>query len=234
MVRLVHLDRFRTMLIALASFWLLGPESAQGETQRYASAAEHGVPTIDGHGSPRAPRIPRTVAANAVEIEPCTIEGWSTGDHPNGLKVRQHPDAGAAVVGHLPAPVDVAGYAFNTQVSITGSTSGWFRIGRGYVVDYIGDAPTETVFDGEGWVPGRSLGLLVNHVNLYAKPSSEAQIVAKLEGTREGQAYGADSFQVERLLQCAEDWVEVEGSFMGSNRRGWATGTCANQVTTCP
>ena len=81
---------------------------------------------------------------------------------------------------------------------------------------------------------GRRLGLLLNDTELHHGPSESAPVVAKLFKDDAGEAHGPDSFLVDRLNACEGKWVEVEGTFLGTHRRGWARGTCANQVTTCP
>mgnify|MGYP002622396997 CR=1 FL=1 len=179
-------------------------------------------------------------AAAAAGIEACAITAWSTDPDPDGLNVRAAPAADAPVIGNLPAAREVGGMRFATEVSITGSQDGWLRISEGWVLDYIFDEPIDIVFSGEGWVSGRHLGLRLNYRHLHAGPSADTAVVAKMTGSLDRGRYGPDSILVQRIRACRGDWVEIEGVLHvdgvshGPDLRGWTTGTCSNQVTTCP
>jgi hypothetical protein len=176
---------------------------------------------------------PSPVDAGAtVVVTACELEAWSTDTDPQGLAVRAGPGVDAPAIARLPPPTIIQGDAYATQVSITGAKDGWFRIGQALVVDYVGEQATQVVFEGEGWVSGRFLGLALNDATLHATPSRRAPAVARL--VDEGGGTGPDTFVVARLHACQGRWADVEGTFLGTRLRGWATRTCANQVTTCP
>jgi hypothetical protein len=160
----------------------------------------------------------------------CEISAWTLGE--DEVEVRRGPGADFPVIAKLPPPVEAEGDPYSTELSVTGSKQGWFRVEEAIVIDYIWDDPVETVFSGEGWVSGGDLGLALNHRYLYAGASTESRVVATLVDPVAGA--GPDSFIVDRLYACQGDWVEVKGEFVGSRHRGWTTGTCSNQVTTCP
>ena len=170
--------------------------------------------------------------AAGAGVTSCDIAAWSTDRDPAGLNIRAAPGTDAPVIGNLPPPVTAEGYTFATEVVITGARDGWFRISRGDVIDYIHAERDAVVFEGEGWVSGRYLGLLLNHHRLYDAPSTEAGVVAELVSHERG--FGPDSFIVDRLYDCEGWWVEVEAGYGDMRYRGWTTGTCSNQVTTCP
>lgn len=184
--------------------------------------------------------VARSGEADIAGVEACAISAWSTDPDPNGLNVRAAPQSDAPIIGNLPAAREVGVERFATEVSITGSKDGWLRISEGVVIDYIWDDPTEIAFKGEGWVSGRHLGLRLNYRHLHAGPSPDAPVVATIAGTADGTRYGPDSILVDRIHACWGDWVEVEGALTidgishGPGLRGWTTGTCSNQVTTCP
>lgn len=168
--------------------------------------------------------------ATANEVAACAISAWVSDPDPNGLNVRAGASRDAAILGQLPRD---DGY-FPAEVSITGSQDGWFRISKAVLDDYTAAEP-KVVFEGEGWVSGRLLGLLLNDANLHAAPSTESPVVAHLSHEdADGNVSGADSFIVTRLLGCEGDWAQVEGTFIDTHLTGWATRTCSNQVTTCP
>lgn len=163
------------------------------------------------------------IAAEAIAS--CAISAWSNDTDVNGLNIRSAAGADAPVIGQVP---------MDGEVSITGSQNGWFRIDQAVLVDYdTGEAAT--VFTGEGWVSGRLLGLLLNDVDLRSAPSEDSEVVAHLfHEDANGNVAGADSLMVTRLIACQGDWVQVDGTFIGAPLTGWTTGTCSNQVTTCP
>lgn len=178
-------------------------------------------------GSASSPAAPADVAV-------CTLSAWSTDEDPNGLAVRAGPGTGHAVIARLPPPGGIAGYENAVEVAITGSQSGWFRISAAAVPDYAGDKPDKVLFNGEGWVSGRYLGLVLNDSDLHREPALESPVAAHLAFTNpDGNAIGPDSYTV-RLHACKGDWVKVDASFEDRHYRGWATRTCSNQVTTCP
>ena len=120
------------------------------------------------------------------------------------------------------------------EVSITRSKNGWFRIDEAVFIDYD-SGETADVFEGEGLVSGRLFGLGLNDADLHTAPSVESPVMAHLfREDAAGNLSGADSFNVARLISCQADWVQVDGTFLGTHLTGWATRTCSNQVTTCP
>ncbi|WP_127522040.1 hypothetical protein [Mesorhizobium sp. Z1-4] len=169
-------------------------------------------------------------AASPAAEEACDIWAWTLGT--DVVEVHSGPGSDFPVIAELPAPVEINGDRFAPEVTVTGSQDGWFRIEDAIVISYTSDDPDVVAFEGKGWVPGSSLGLLLNRIALYVTPSADADVVARLLNEEEGA--GPDSFRVSRLHACKGDWVEVEGDLMGAESRGWATGTCSNQVTTCP
>lgn len=143
--------------------------------------------------------------------------------------MRAGPGSGFAVIGRLPPPRTSDGIAFYTEVEVTGSKDGWFRIDRATTDVYEPDAEPVVAFRGIGWVSGRFLGLSVEGRRLRAGPFEHAPVVVELEADASGEP-----LQVERLLSCRANWVEVEGRHRDRHVRGWTEDVCSNQVTTCP
>jgi hypothetical protein len=172
--------------------------------------------------------------SDIAEASDCSLSAWSTATGADA-DVHAGPASGSPVIARLPPPVPGYDETFATEVSITGAKHGWFRIDGASTDDYVTDTGPASVFEGSGWVSGQALALLLNDARLHRAPSMDAPVVATLAGIDdEGLHNGPDSFVVERLLDCTGDWVEVEGSFLGKRLHGWATHTCASQVTTCP
>ncbi|MFD1944263.1 SH3 domain-containing protein [Paradevosia shaoguanensis] len=186
--------------------------------------------TIVAMGLALATSATSTSMAADAAVAVCTISAWVNDPDPNGLNVRAGPSRDAAVIGRLPLDDD----HFPAKVSIIGAQDGWFRIDKAVLDDYT-DTQPKVVFEGEGWVSGRLLSLLVNDPDLHAAPWAESPVVAHLfYQDAYGSVAGADSFGVTRLITCQGDWVQVEGTFIDTQLTGWATRTCSNQVTTCP
>lgn len=162
----------------------------------------------------------------------CEFSAWSTDDDLGGLGVRANPDPESALIARLPPPIVLHGDTFRSQVSITGTRDGWFRIDKAWLYNYATDEDSERDFD-EAWVSGRFLGLSVESANLRSAPSHDAPLAADFSEMRDGD-YGPDYFDVQRLHACTGYWVEVEGDYLGERFRGWTEDTCSSQVTTCP
>lgn len=186
-------------------------------------------------GMPASAPAARPTTSSAQAPASCDLHAWATGQAPAQREVHAGPSADTPVIARLPAPIELGGSRFSTDVTITAAHAGWFRIEDAYPNDPVSDAVPDAVFAGPGWVPGDSLGLSVEGLQLRRAPSADAEIVALLEHTgNDGTAYGPDAFVVERLLDCRGVWVEVEGDFLGKPLRGWTPDTCALPATTCP
>ena len=172
--------------------------------------------------------LPHDVDVDNADISACEIDAFSVDPDPKGLNVRSGPGTGNPVIARLPPRVEVQGSTFGVAVSITGSKNGWFRIDRAETD--IPDRDVEVVFEGEGWVSGRFLGLWVEEQYLRGGPSDDAAIVADLYASDDSNAY----FDLDRLHACHGSWVEVEGTYDGKHLRGWSNWPCPSQVTTCP
>lgn len=171
------------------------------------------------------------VAAGSGDVPACQIGAWSTDEDPNGLNIRAVPGADGAIIGNIPPPTELEGDPFASEVSITGSQDGWFRISSAYFTDYYSDEQDQVFFEGEGWVFGRYLGLEIEGRHLYAEPSRDAAVVIELWSPDSAEPH---PFVLERLHACQGYWVEVEGTLADERIRGWTDDTCSSQVTTCP
>lgn len=195
---------------------------------------------LAGAGEAAAPLLEacagQAVEAAMADATLCRVYGWSTDPDPEGLNVRSGPGASHPVIGRLPPPQDIEGERFATEVSITGSRDGWFRIDQATINNYIVDFGPDVVFEGEGWVSGRHLGLSVEANRLFAEPSAEASVVLDVQKWSEGRSLSPEdlSHRLRRLHACMGNWVDVEVSIAGERFRGWTSDVCASQVTTCP
>lgn len=165
----------------------------------------------------------------------CRLYAWSTDPDPAGQSVRSGPGAEYPVIGRLPPPVEVEGETFATEVSIAGSSNGWFQIKEATTDNYIVDHGPTVVFEGEGWLSGEFLGLSIEGRGLFSRPSRHAPVTLDFHDTSEIQP-GTDDrgLELERLHACVGNWVEVEVSHTDRRFRGWTNDVCSSQVTTCP
>ncbi len=174
------------------------------------------------------------LGASAVAAAECDVPAWSKDRDPAGLNVRAGP-SGGPVVARLPPPRREGEETIAVEVHVVGARDGWLEIDRAEFAGY--DLPAKTVFTGHGWVSGRMLDLSVQDERVRERPSETAAI---LDAPRETASGDREILRLGRILGCAGRWIEMEGRLAppeatgGRAVRGWVTGLCGNQVTTCP
>lgn len=171
--------------------------------------------------------------ATAAETA-CAFRAWSKDPDPNGLAVRAAPRADARLLARLPPPRDDGGERIAVEVGVVGSKDGWLSIDGAAFPDLGNGA--RRVFRGRGWVSGRLIDVAVQDERVRAAPSDGAPVLAAPAGGTGGPA--DESLRLVRILACRGAWIEVEAeihSDAGAARpvRGWVTGLCPSQVTTC-
>jgi hypothetical protein len=163
----------------------------------------------------------------------CAISGWSNDTDSTGLNVRAAPRKDAPVIGRIPPPHAQADDSFAAEFDIVGSRDGWLLIRRARFAD-TGDGKGEhIVFAGTGWVFADKVRFLINNASLRSGPNAGAAIVARLSAR--GGASGPDSAIIDHVHGCNGAFADV--TLHMAQRppvRGWATGLCSNQATTCP
>ncbi len=165
--------------------------------------------------------------AETAAVESCSFDAWIEAEGPAAQVIRDGPSANAAAIADMPQPYQgYDGMAYPTA-SITGSQDGWFRIEK-IVTNLYAEADPVTVFAGEGWVPGKALGLYVESTALLDRPADDATLAVDLSD-------GGENFlTVDRLYACSGRWAEVGGTYGGERVRGWSNDLCESQITTCP
>ncbi len=177
----------------------------------------------------------KTADSGKTNATICRMRAWSTDPDPAGHGVRAGPGPEYAVIGRLPPPQKVGDTAFATEVSIVGSQDGWFRINAATINNYVVENGPDIVFEGDGWISGRFLGLSVEGSHLFAEPSSHAPIAFDLHRKpKRPQGPDASGLELERLHACKGNWAEVGVTAFGRRGRGWTKDICSSQVTTCP
>lgn len=172
-------------------------------------------------------------AAAAMVDEPtrsCTFSAHTIDLDPAGTNIRSAPNATALPLARLPREAGEGDAAFSPEFEVIGFKKGWFLI-KNAAVGHYGDEPVRTIFKGPGWVSAKLVGFTINNHRLYDAPDSSAKVVGELIGAD----WGPDSAIVKEVHDCSGAFVNVTLETPdGAERRGWATGLCANQVTTCP
>ncbi|MEW6644614.1 MAG: hypothetical protein AB1586_29200 [Pseudomonadota bacterium] len=163
----------------------------------------------------------------------CTIAGWSGDSDPAGLNVRAAPRLDAAVIARVPPPDNQDGDSYAAEFRVVGSRGGWLLVKDVTVVDYGSGKGDRLVFAGPGWVFGDKVRFSINRPELRQAPKADAAVLGRLR-SRDG-ASGPDAATIDHVHGCAGAFAEVTAHMTGEPpRRGWVTGICSNQVTTCP
>jgi hypothetical protein len=179
-----------------------------------------------------------TAAAVAATVETagvsaCALSGWSNDPDPAGLNIRAAPRADAEIVGRVPPSQEQAGDSYAAEFRIIGSRNGWFLITSVKFRDYGSGKGDRVLFNGPGWVFADKVRFLINRAEVRDAPNDNAPILAKLR-TPDG-AGGPDSVKIDHVFGCSGAFAEATVHMEGQRQtRGWVTGICSNQVTTCP
>jgi hypothetical protein len=166
-------------------------------------------------------------------VTACALSGWSNDPDPSGLNIRAAPRADAEIIGHVPPPEAQAGDRYAAEFRIIGSRNGWFLVSRVKFTDYGRGKGDRLLFGGSGWVFADKVRFVINRAEVRGAPAENAQIVATLR-TADG-ASGPDSATIDHVFGCSGAFAEAAVHMEGQRQaRGWVTGICSNQVTTCP
>lgn len=189
--------------------------------------------TAAGSVAGQSPR-PRSTAPEAAVA--CSFEAWAHEVGEAGLPVLAAPQPGARSISRLPQPVSRGLDEFAVNVTVTGYSPGWFRIGQASFPPeaYGPGTPKRVVFEGNGWVPAAALKAQLASSELKAAPQQSARTLAPLGGTQRmgsgSMRFGPDGVAVRRLISCNRNWVEVETEF----GTGWVSRVCGEQMDVCP
>jgi hypothetical protein len=180
---------------------------------------------------PMAAGMAATVDTTGVAA--CALSGWSSDPDPNGLNIRAAPRADAEIIGRVPPPEEQAGDSYAAELDIIGSRSGWFLIDRVKFRDYGSGKGERGLFSGSGWVFADKVRFLINRPEVRGAPAGNAPVLAKLRAP-DGTA-GPDSAKIDHVFGCSGAFADAAVHMEGQRPvRGWVTGICSNQVTTCP
>jgi hypothetical protein len=170
---------------------------------------------------------------DTTNVAACALSGWSGDPDPAGLNIRAAPRADAEIIGRVPPPEEQAGDRYAAEFRIVGSRNGWFLINRVTFRDYGSGKGDRVLFSGPGWVFTDKVRFLINRAEVRGAPVENAPVLARLR-TPDGSG-GPDAATIDHVFGCSGAFAEATVHMEGQRQvRGWVTGICSNQVTTCP
>jgi hypothetical protein len=166
-------------------------------------------------------------------VAACSLSGWSNDPDPAGLNIRSAPRADAEIIGRIPPPRAQAGDSYAAEFDIIGSRNGWFLVRTVKFADYGSGKGDTAVFAGPGWVFADKVRFMINRAEVRGLPDDHAKVVARLRSADD--TAGPDSASIDHVYGCSGAFAEAAVHMEGKPAvRGWVTGICSNQVTTCP
>lgn len=170
---------------------------------------------------------------DATDVTACNLSGWSNDPDPAGLNIRSAPRADAEIIGRVPAARAQGGDSYAAEFVIIGSRNGWLLVRDVKFADYGSGKGDRAVFAGPGWVFADKVRFTINRAEVRGAPAANAPVLARLRSA-DGAA-GPDSAFIDHVYGCSGAFAEAAVHLEGQRAvRGWVTGICSNQVTTCP
>jgi hypothetical protein len=178
------------------------------------------------------------VPVDTTGVISCALSGWSNDPDPAGLNIRAAPRADAEIIGIVPQPrqagADGRPVEEAAEFGIIGGRNGWFLIRDVKFVGYYTEKD-RSVFAGPGWVFADKVRFLINRPEVRSQPSGDAPVLAKLRRETPDSVAGPDSAKIDHVYGCLGAFADAAVHMEGQRpARGWVTGICSNQVTTCP
>jgi hypothetical protein len=184
-------------------------------------------------GPERVPALVRSAPGFDPALRLCWASGYLQDRDPRGTNLRAGPSAGAKILARVPNRRIEAGTAISPEFQIIGSMKGWLLVRDVRWAGY--DLPPAKVYAGMAWVSGALVGVSIENLDLLQRPEPNSPLVMKLLGeTSDGKPWSAGDLKIRRIHGCSGSMLDVTLELPGNRTvRGWASGACANQVTTC-
>ncbi len=181
----------------------------------------------------QVPVLVRAAPGVDASVRLCWFKGYLQDKDPAGTNLRAAPNARAEVLARVPNRRDEAGIMIAPEFQVIGSKDGWFLVRNMRWEGY--DLPGAPIFSGTAWVSAALVGAVMEDIDLRQRPEPKSPLVMKLRGKGpDGQEWSAGDLKVQRMHGCSGSMVDVTFELPGKKTaRGWASGACANQVTTC-
>lgn len=175
-------------------------------------------------------------AASAAQIDlrvddRCRFSAYGRDTDPKGSAIRAAPAIRASSVGRLP-PLrrEDGSLTLAAEFDVVGGRGGWFLIQNVSHPTYVEGAKDKAYPKLRGWIAAGLVDFGIGGNTLRSAPRRDSATVIQLTG----RSWGPDSVKVEKAFRCSGSFVEVSVRTPdGTRARGWASGICNNQVTTC-
>ena len=178
-----------------------------------------------------SPAVAATV--DTTGLTTCSLSGWSSDPDPAGLNIRSAPRADAEIIGRVSAARAQGRDSYAAEFDIIGSRNGWFLVRGVKFADYGSGKGDSVVFAGPGWVFADKVRFMINRAEVRGAPADNGPVLARLRSA--DGASGPDSAFIDHVFGCSGAFAEAAVHMEGQRAvRGWVTGICSNQVTTCP
>lgn len=153
----------------------------------------------------------------------CSFHAYSKDADVNGSNLRAGPDLNAAVLAVIPGERAEAGTKIGPEFEVLGSKDEWLLIRGVHWAGY--DKAEKMLFSGPGWISAGLVSFEAEDPWVRDAPRAEARKVVELQGR---------DLIIKRVHGCSGSFVDVDYELDGEQKgRGWVSGACANQVTTC-
>lgn len=160
--------------------------------------------------------LERSVDASTGHAGSCTAtQAYALLKRGETAPVRLEPTPQAAVIGTL-SGLRTAGTLMRSEVTISGSQSGWVRIALNTASGYSADGAATQTF---GWVPADLLMVdarVDGTITVYDRPGLLGSVIATVEG---------DDMKF-RVLGCRGNWLQVVNARHGNV---WIDKWCARE-----
>ena len=175
----------------------------------------------------------RAATIDTSGLTACSLSGWSNDPDPAGLNIRSAPRADAEIISRIPPARAQAGDSYAAEFDIIGSRNGWLLVRNVKFADYGSGKGDKAVFAGPGWVFADKVRFTINRAEVRGTPDEHAKVMAELRSADDSA--GPDSAFIDHVYGCSGAFAEAAVHMDGKPPvRGWVTGICSNQVTTCP
>jgi hypothetical protein len=167
-----------------------------------------------------------------IDASRCDVQGFSADPDPNGTNVRDSPNAGAPIIGHLPArhTDPKTGITTRPEFHVIGSKDGWLWIENASGPEAGGAATVS--FKGPGWISGKLVGFTLGDPRIRRTPSPDGPVAVTLGGKN----FGPESYRVMTVYGCTGPFVEISVQPLRGARKnalidGYASSVCASRLT---
>jgi hypothetical protein len=175
----------------------------------------------------------RAATVDTTGVTACSLSGWSNDPDPAGLNIRIGPRADAEIIGRVPPARAQGSDSYAAEFEIVGSRNGWFLVRAVKFADYGSGKGDRAVFAGPGWVFADKVRFMINRAAVRGAPADNAPVLARLRSADDSA--GPDSAFIDHVFGCSGAFADAAVHMEGQRPvRGWVTGICSNQVTTCP